>query len=106
MRNRLPHLSDIPSCFNTPVRVFPIAEISLRVHDPIKHPVQTINQRVPYSPRSTRKRVSPRLHESEISFLDIVSLELDLELAGLRTRSCEEERAGRVLICLWSTCEG
>lgn len=47
-----------------------------------------------------KEHVSSRPHESEVGFPDFASFELGLELAGLETASCEEQRAGSVLV--WS----
>jgi len=76
------------------------ADIVLRRHDPTIPPVRIIHQHIPYGPRDIRKRVFSRLDQSEIGFLDCALPELGTELASLETVSCEEERAGCVLV--WS----
>ena len=46
------------------------------------------------------------MDESEVSFLDFALFELDKELASLEATSCEEERAGGVLMRSWLECGG
>ena len=81
-------------------RTLPLADIGPHRHDPIKPSIRIIHQHVPYCPRITRKRVFPRLHQGEISFLDCAFTELGAELASLESVSCEEERAGCILVWL------
>ena len=78
MGDRLYNFSSTP-----PARILTLPYILLHGHDPIKSPIQTIHQHVAYASRNTRKHVSSGLHESEVRFLDLPFLELDLKLACL-----------------------
>ena len=91
----LPRNSNIP---DTPAHILTITRVGFHRHGPNKPSLRIVYQHVPYAPRSTRERLFSRLGESEVSFLDVMLSELDLELAGLETASCEKERAGRVLV--------
>ena len=98
MRNRFRLLPNIPRIPNTsaPTHILTLSTGS-QWHDPIESPIKAIDQHVPYAPRSTREYLLPRLNESEVRFLDVALLELNLKLASLQTASYEKERAGRVL---------
>ena len=82
----------------TSTRTLPLADIGPHRHDPIKPPVRIEHQHVPYGPGNVRKRVFPGLHQGEVSLPDPALTELMIELASLESVSCEEERAGCVLI--------
>ena len=82
----------------TPTRTTLLADIGLRRYDRIKPPIRIIHQHVAYGPRNIRKRVLSRLYQSEVGFLDSALTELGTELASLEMVSCEEKRAGCVLV--------
>lgn len=84
----------------TLTRTHLLVDIGPRRHDPIESPIRIIHQHVPYGPQNIRKRVFSGLYQSEVGFLDFASTELGTELASLEAVSCEEERAGCVLVRL------
>ena len=100
MRNRfhgLPRNSNVPDT-PAPTHFLTITYVGFHRRGPNKPSLKIVYQHVPYAPRSTRERLFSCLGESEVRFLDVVLFELDLELAGLETASCEKERAGCVLV--------